>query len=47
VPRHEEVGRKILLSRFFNDLPPFLTEQAGYDPPELGFVVDGWVGVVA
>src|SRR5216683_1020351 len=47
VPRDEEVGRNILLSRLFNDLPAFLTEQAGHDPPELGLVVDRWIWVAA
>jgi hypothetical protein len=46
MPRYQEVGRNIIIviigaSRFFDDLPAFLTEQVGHDPPELGFVVDG------
>jgi hypothetical protein len=47
VPRHEEVGRNILLAGLFEDLPAVLTEQVGHDPPELGLVVDRWVWMMA
>jgi hypothetical protein len=49
MPRHEEVGLKITVvgPAFFEDLPALLTEQTGYDPPELGLAVDRWIWIMA
>ena len=40
VARHDEVRRSIRLAGLLEDFPTVITEEFGYDPPELGLIVD-------